>query len=316
MVRNTKAFKEAVAQTLTELARRGVTFAPATVEDTIEKNMTMVAERLGIQVRSAWRYFDAAAMAEGLARSRCSYEESSSEKDVGQAPMPPIDNPELALVLAGVPDSLAQSGGDLYAVIINVAVNAWMAGHIHGEDGCTGCDGSRGLGSADAHHHRAPAEHHQVVRPRRMDPRSQRRRLHRHPPLTYGSSVVKTVIKALENRIKLGSGAAQRTQPHPRPLGGVQRPVQRQHRRPGRRLFAVDGVHNAAPTGTAGLRQHPASGTPRPQRLLDGRGRLQVLGGHGVVRDAVHGPHVIRGAHPNPVLGRLHPVARAVAISR
>jgi hypothetical protein len=25
-----------------------------------------------------------------------------------------------------------------------VAVNAWMAGHIHGEDGCTGCDGSRG----------------------------------------------------------------------------------------------------------------------------------------------------------------------------
>ena len=58
--------------------------------------------------------------------------------------MPPIDNPELALVLAGVPDSLAQSGGDLYATIINVAVNAWMAGHIHGEDSCPGCDGSRG----------------------------------------------------------------------------------------------------------------------------------------------------------------------------
>ncbi|WP_327248757.1 hypothetical protein [Streptomyces sp. NBC_01320] len=60
--------------------------------------------------------------------------------------MPPIDNPELALVLAGVPDSLAQTGGDLYAAIINVAVNAWiwMAGHIHGEDGYTGCDGSRG----------------------------------------------------------------------------------------------------------------------------------------------------------------------------
>ncbi|MET9987566.1 hypothetical protein [Streptomyces rochei] len=148
-MRNTKAFKEAVAQTLTELARRGVTFAPATVEDTIEKNMIMVAERLGIQVRSAWRYFDTAAMAEGLARSRSSYEESSSEKGVGQAPMPPIDNPELALVLAGVPDSLAQSGGDLYAVIINVAVNAWMAGHIHGEDGCTGCDGSRGPAGHD-----------------------------------------------------------------------------------------------------------------------------------------------------------------------
>ncbi|MGW4163462.1 hypothetical protein [Streptomyces sp. NPDC004788] len=58
--------------------------------------------------------------------------------------MPPIDNPELALVLARVPDSLAQTGGNLYAVIIDVAVNAWMADHIHGEDGCTGCTGSRG----------------------------------------------------------------------------------------------------------------------------------------------------------------------------
>ncbi|MGW5128973.1 hypothetical protein ACWEQ7_34025 [Streptomyces sp. NPDC004069] len=61
-----------------------------------------------------------------------SYEESSNEKGVGQPPMPPIDNPELALVLAGVPDSLTQTGGNLYAVIINVAVNAWMGSHIHG----------------------------------------------------------------------------------------------------------------------------------------------------------------------------------------
>ncbi|MGN2364064.1 hypothetical protein [Streptomyces luridiscabiei] len=143
-MRKTTAFKEAVAETLAELARRGVTFAPATVADTIEQQITTVSERLGIQVRSAWRYFDASATADRLATSQASYEESSNEKGAGQAPMPPIDNPELALVLAGVPDSLAQSGGDLYAVIINVAVNAWMAGHIHGEDGCTGCDGSRG----------------------------------------------------------------------------------------------------------------------------------------------------------------------------
>ncbi|MEV3852233.1 hypothetical protein AB0J30_36445 [Streptomyces microflavus] len=143
-MRKTKAFKEAVAETLAELARRGVTVAPATVADTIEQQITTVSERLGIQVRSAWRYFDASATADRLAQSLASYEESSSEKGAGQAPMPPIDNPELALVLAGVPDSLAQTGGDLYAVIINVAVNAWMAGHIHGEDGCTGCDGSRG----------------------------------------------------------------------------------------------------------------------------------------------------------------------------
>ncbi|MFD8391077.1 hypothetical protein ACFV2N_18220 [Streptomyces sp. NPDC059680] len=32
------------------------------------------------------------------------------------------------MILAGVPDALAQTGEDLYAVIINVAVNAWMAG--------------------------------------------------------------------------------------------------------------------------------------------------------------------------------------------
>ncbi|MFF0386940.1 hypothetical protein [Streptomyces sp. NPDC004286] len=138
-----------MGQTLAELAHRGVTLAPSTVEDTIEKQVTTVAERLGIQVRSAWRYFDAAAIADRLVGSVRAFEESGSDKDVGQAPMPPIDNPELALVLAGVPDSLAQSGGDLHAVIINVAVNAWMAGHIHGEDGCTGCDGSRGPAGHD-----------------------------------------------------------------------------------------------------------------------------------------------------------------------
>ncbi len=149
VVRNTKAFKEAVAQTLAELAHRGVTLAPSTVEDTIEKDVSTVAEQLRIQVRSAWRYFDAAALADRLAHSASAFEESSTEKGVGQAPMPPIDNPELALVLAGVPDSLAQTGGDLYAVIVNVAVNAWMAGHIHGEDGCAGCDGSRGPAGHD-----------------------------------------------------------------------------------------------------------------------------------------------------------------------
>ncbi|MEU1439347.1 hypothetical protein ABZ438_35525 [Streptomyces sp. NPDC005786] len=143
-MRNTKAFKEAVAETLAELAHRGVTVAPSSVEDLIEKNMNAVAERLRIQVRSAWRYFDAAALADRLADGVRSYEEAGREEEAGQAPMPPVDNPELALVLAGVPDSLARSGGDLYAVIINVAVNAWMAGHIHGEDGCTGCDSSRG----------------------------------------------------------------------------------------------------------------------------------------------------------------------------
>ncbi|MEU6106569.1 hypothetical protein [Streptomyces flaveolus] len=126
-----------------------MTLAPSTVEDTIEKNINTVAQHLGIQVRSAWRYFDAAVLADRLAGSAQSFAEGSSATDAGQAPMPPIDNPELALVLAGVPDSLAQTGGDLFSVIVNVAVNAWMAGHIHGEDGCTGCDGSRGPGGHD-----------------------------------------------------------------------------------------------------------------------------------------------------------------------
>jgi hypothetical protein len=87
-------------------------------------------------VRWAWRYFDAAALADSLAKSTREFEESSSKKDVGRAPLPPLDNPELALILASVPDAVARTGGDLYAVILNVAVNAWMAGHIHGEDGC------------------------------------------------------------------------------------------------------------------------------------------------------------------------------------
>ncbi len=144
MVRNTKAFREAVAETLAELARRGVTLTPATVEDTIERNVRAVADQLGIQARSAWRYFDAAALADTIAHSVKELEDSSADDRAGQAPMPPKDNPELALILAGVPDALAQTGGDLYAVILNVAVNAWTAGHIHGEDDCEGCEGGRG----------------------------------------------------------------------------------------------------------------------------------------------------------------------------
>ncbi|MER7914496.1 hypothetical protein [Streptomyces sp. NPDC096068] len=134
-MRNTKAFKQTVTQTLAELARKGVTFAPSTVEDAIEQQIAAVSEQLRIQVRSAWRYFDAEATADRLAGSQASYEESSRNKSVGQTPMPSVGNPELALILAGVSDSLVQTGGDLCAVIVNVAVNAWMAGHVHGEDG-------------------------------------------------------------------------------------------------------------------------------------------------------------------------------------
>ncbi|GGU51853.1 hypothetical protein GCM10010289_85250 [Streptomyces violascens] len=43
--------------------------------------------------------------------------------------MPLFDKPWLALVLAGDPDSPAQTGGDPYSVIVNVAANDWLAGH-------------------------------------------------------------------------------------------------------------------------------------------------------------------------------------------
>ncbi|MEV6949607.1 transposase [Streptomyces sp. NPDC051172] len=43
--------------------------------------------------------------------------EGQQRQGGGPGPMPPVGNPELALVLAGVPDSLAQTGGDLHAVI-------------------------------------------------------------------------------------------------------------------------------------------------------------------------------------------------------
>ena len=43
---------------------------------------------------------------------------------------------------AVVPDSPAQRSGDLYAVIVDVAVSAWTAGHIHREGGCPGCVGA------------------------------------------------------------------------------------------------------------------------------------------------------------------------------
>lgn len=66
-MRNTKPFKTAVADTLAALARRGVTVRPGTVADTIETNMTTVAERLDIQPRSTWRYFDAEALADTIA---------------------------------------------------------------------------------------------------------------------------------------------------------------------------------------------------------------------------------------------------------
>ncbi|MFH9968773.1 hypothetical protein ACH4PR_47100 [Streptomyces mirabilis] len=111
-MRNTKRFKTAVADTLAALARRGVTARPGTVADTIEDNITTVAARLNIQAASAWRYFDAEALAATIAAQHEQHEDQVQEH-LGEPPLPPLKNPELALILAGVPDSLHQSGGDL-----------------------------------------------------------------------------------------------------------------------------------------------------------------------------------------------------------
>ncbi|MFF3429639.1 hypothetical protein [Streptomyces sp. NPDC002602] len=149
-MRNTKAFKDAVAVTLSELARRGFAFHRGTIADTVGDGMRLVAERLGIHARSARKHFDVDGRPDRTAEQRRRTEEGgTAEPEIGQPPTPPVDNPELALILAGVPTALEENGGDLYLVVLSVAVNAWMAGHIHGEDGCTGCQDKRGRAGTD-----------------------------------------------------------------------------------------------------------------------------------------------------------------------
>ncbi|WP_233273716.1 hypothetical protein [Streptomyces broussonetiae] len=65
------------------------------MEDTIERNVQVVAGHLGIQVRSSWRYFDASALADSLAQSVRAFEDSSPDEEVGQAPLPPRNTPSL-----------------------------------------------------------------------------------------------------------------------------------------------------------------------------------------------------------------------------
>lgn len=145
-MRNTEVFRQAVADTLGHLARLGVVGIDAdAVGDLIEQNMTALSTQLGIRPASSWRYFDAEALAQAIAEQAGAAGDGS---DLGRPPYPDAGNPELAILIAGFPDALAQSGGDLHRAVLNLAVNAWQAGHIHGEDGCTGCEG-RGPGGHD-----------------------------------------------------------------------------------------------------------------------------------------------------------------------
>lgn len=149
-MRNTKAFKQAVTATVEHLDRLGVTgIGPLAIADTIERNVIAVSQQLHIQVASAWRYFDAEALAQSIAEMA---DEASSQHggapEIGQPPLPDLGNPELAMLIGGFPDSLAECGGDLHKALLAFAMNVWQAGHIAGEDGCTGCH-SRGPGDHD-----------------------------------------------------------------------------------------------------------------------------------------------------------------------
>ncbi|MCX4827019.1 hypothetical protein OG883_46130 [Streptomyces sp. NBC_01142] len=100
-----------------------------------------------MQVRTAWNYFDPKDFAQAIAETVASAK-SGGGLQQGQPPFPPYGNPELALIMHDALDHLAESG-DLFTVLLQVALNSWMAGHIHGEDGCDGC--GRGTATPGGH---------------------------------------------------------------------------------------------------------------------------------------------------------------------
>jgi hypothetical protein len=147
-VKTTKAFQTALQETMAELGRLGVTeVGRVSIGDTIERNVTAVAEQLGVQVQTAWKYFNPKDFAQAIAE-QVQAAQAGGELQEGEPPFPPYGNPELALIMHDALDSIAETG-DLFTVLLHVAVNSWMAGHIHGEDGCQGC--ARGTGTPGGH---------------------------------------------------------------------------------------------------------------------------------------------------------------------
>lgn len=126
-MRNTKAFETAVADTLAELAKRGVTARPGTVAASSKKTSPPYPASFALKCAppdGTWtpppgrQPRRPAPAVGGRRRQGCR-----------TGPHAPVGNPELALLLAGIPDSLEETGGDLYQVLINVAVNACSARH-------------------------------------------------------------------------------------------------------------------------------------------------------------------------------------------
>ncbi|MFJ9521870.1 hypothetical protein ACIRPK_26900 [Kitasatospora sp. NPDC101801] len=66
-IRNSKTFQALATQTEAELLTRGLDVVPVAVTNVLAHNVTMVAQRLGIQPRSALRYIEPAAVADQIA---------------------------------------------------------------------------------------------------------------------------------------------------------------------------------------------------------------------------------------------------------
>ena len=149
-VRTTKAFLQAVADTADHLNRLGVTdIGQAAIADTIERNITAVSQQLGIKPALGVELFPCRGPRAVDRRDVAELERQTGERrGIGQPPLPPKDNPEMATLIAGFIDSLAEGGGNLHTAVLGLIINSWQAGHIHGEDGCGGCD-SRGPGGHD-----------------------------------------------------------------------------------------------------------------------------------------------------------------------
>ena len=68
-IRNTQAFKALATQTEAELLTRGRNVVSVAVTNVLAHNVAMVADRLGIQPRSALRYIEPSAVADQIAKA-------------------------------------------------------------------------------------------------------------------------------------------------------------------------------------------------------------------------------------------------------
>lgn len=68
-IKHTAAFKALATQTEAELLTRGLDVVPVAVHNVLAHNVRMVADRLGIQPRSALRYIEPSAIADQIAKA-------------------------------------------------------------------------------------------------------------------------------------------------------------------------------------------------------------------------------------------------------